>query len=244
MVLSEVRDKSDFLDGVFILIDKPLGWSSFDVVKKVKSILSKEFSFKKIKIGHGGTLDPLASGLLIIGTGKSTKLLQKMQEEEKEYVANIFIGATTPSFDLETEIDKTYSTDHITINLVQNKLNDFIGNYDQVPPLFSAKWINGKRAYEFARQGREVEMKSVNIQIYELELLDFKLPDLTIRVKCSKGTYIRSLANDIGAELKCGGYMSGLKRTKSGGFSINDSVSIEEFKKIISNLSEVNASSN
>ena len=234
MLLSEVKDKEDFLNGVLILIDKPIEWSSFDVVKKVKSILRSNLGFKKIKVGHGGTLDPLATGLLIIGTGKSTKLLHGLQDEDKEYVANIFLGATTPSFDRETEVDKTFETDHIDKELIEKKTESFVGVFEQTPPLFSAKRINGKRAYEYARKGEIVKMKSVSINFYEMEILNFKLPHLGLRVKCSKGTYIRSLANDIGSELNSGGYLYGLERTKSGGHNLKDSFNLVEFEEISS----------
>ncbi len=238
MIFSEVRDKAEFLDGVLILVDKPLEWSSFDVVKRVRSILRRELGFKKIKVGHGGTLDPLATGLLLIGTGKATKLLHGLQDEDKEYLASVVLGATTPSFDLETEVNATYNTEHIDIDLTENKLNSFLGVYDQKPPVFSAKRINGKRAYEYARKGEEVEIKSVKVNIHEIELVNYSFPNIKVRVKCSKGTYIRSLANDVGQRLDSGGYLSGLIRTRSGGHKLEDAISLSDFEARIKELSE------
>jgi len=236
MLYSEVKNSNDFQDGALLLIDKPLKWSSFDVVKKVKSILRYKIGLKKIKVGHGGTLDPLATGLMIIGIGKATKQLNTLQNEDKEYIADIFLGATTPSYDLETEINNNFETNHITKELIKEKLNEFIGEYDQVPPLFSAKRINGKRAYELARSGSEIELKSVKITFHEIEILDFNMPNVIIRVKCSKGTYIRSLANDIGKEINSGAYLAGLKRISSGNFNIKDALEIESFEESLDNL--------
>ncbi len=229
MFFSEVTGKTDFQNGVIILIDKPYEWSSFDVVKKIKSVLRNQFDLKKIKIGHGGTLDPLATGLMVVATGRSTKQLFSIQKQDKEYLANIRLGATTPSFDLETEIDNTYSTDELTREKIESVLLSFKGEIDQVPPLYSAKWINGKRAYEFARKGKAQEIKPVKITIHEIELINFDLPEIIIRVRCSKGTYIRSLASDIGKKLSNGAHLTGLRRTKSGDYKLSKALSVNDF---------------
>jgi len=205
MFFNESTGKTDFQAGTFILIDKPYRWSSFDVVRKVKSLLRHELDLKKIKIGHGGTLDPLATGLMIVATGKFTKKLFQIQGEDKEYIANIQLGGTTPSYDLESEIDQTFDTSDITKEKVEEVLASFLGANDQQPPIFSAKRVDGKRAYEYARKGQDLEMKTVPIIIHEIELVNFELPDIIVRVKCSKGTYIRSLAHDIGKRLENGG---------------------------------------
>jgi len=236
MLYSEVKNSTDLQNGALLLINKPLKWSSFDVVKKVKAMLRYKLGFKKIKVGHGGTLDPLATGLMIIGIGKATKQLNTLQNENKEYIANIFIGATTPSFDLETEINNDFETNHITKELIKEKLDEFIGEYDQTPPLFSAKRINGTRAYELARSGSDLKLKSVKITFHEIEILDFNMPNLLIRVKCSKGTYIRSLANDIGKELNSGAYLSGLKRIASGDYKLTDALEIDSFEESLEKL--------
>lgn len=213
MFFSGSTGKTDFQAGTFILIDKPYRWSSFDVVRKIKSLLRHELDLKKIKIGHGGTLDPLATGLMVVATGKFTKKLFEIQGEDKEYIANIQLGGTTPSYDLESEIDQTFDTEGITKEKVEEVLASFLGPNDQQPPIFSAKRVDGKRAYEYARKGKELEMKTVPILIHEIELVNFELPDIIVRVKCSKGTYIRSLAHDIGQRLENGGHLTGLRRT-------------------------------
>lgn len=236
MLYSEVKNSIDFQSGTLLLIDKPLKWSSFDVVKKVKAMLRYKLGLKKIKVGHGGTLDPLATGLMIIGIGKATKQLNTYQNENKEYIADIFLGATTPSFDLETEINSKFETNHITKELIEEKLNEFIGEYDQVPPLFSAKRIDGKRAYELARSGSDMELKSVKITFHEIEILDFNIPNILVRVKCSKGTYIRSLANDIGKKLNSGAYLAGLRRIASGDYKLKDALDIDSFEESLDKL--------
>jgi len=193
-------------------------------------MLKSKYNFKKLKVGHAGTLDPLATGLMIICTGRFTKQINTFQDQEKEYIAGILLGKTTPSFDLETEYDAEYPTEHITPTLIDEALKTFIGESDQVPPVFSAKYIDGKRAYEYARKGQEVEMKSSRISIREIELLSIDLPEIRIRVKCSKGTYIRSLVRDIGAQLNSGACMIALQRTAIGEYTLNNAISIEDFE--------------
>ena len=236
MLYTEINKPTDFQDGIILLLNKPKTWSSFDIVRKVKSLLRIKLGIKKIKVGHGGTLDPLASGLMIVGTGKATKLLNNFQNQDKEYIADIYLGATTPSFDLETEPDKEFATEHITEELVKETLNGFIGKYEQRPPLFSAKRVNGKRAYKLARQGSDMKLEPVIVNFFDIELLSFNLPDIQIRVKCSKGTYIRSLADDIGKELNSGAYLAGLKRTASGDFKLNDAIELDVFQQNLDRL--------
>jgi tRNA pseudouridine55 synthase len=219
----------NFIEGEVLLFDKPIDWTSFDVVRKIRWKIFHHLQKTKIKVGHAGTLDPKATGLIIICTGKKTKEIEKFQENEKEYIAEIFLGATRPSFDLETEIDKHFPTDHINLEVVKNTLEKFIGKQEQIPPGFSAKWIDGQRAYTKARKGIEMDLKPSIINIYEIEILDFKLPILKIRITCSKGTYIRSLANDIGFSLNSGAYLASLRRTKIGEFTVEDAMKIEEF---------------
>lgn len=206
----------DFITGEILYIDKPLGWTSFDVVKRVRASLLRRIGLKKMKVGHAGTLDPLATGVMIVTTGRATKQIESLQAGVKEYVATIALGATTPSFDLETEIDARYPTGHITRELVEQTLPRFTGEISQIPPSFSACKIEGRRAYEMARSGEEVELKPKTLVIDELELLDFSPESITLRVVCSKGTYIRALARDIGAALGSGGHLTALRRTRVG----------------------------
>ncbi|TVR70113.1 MAG: tRNA pseudouridine(55) synthase TruB [Marinilabiliales bacterium] len=223
---------TSLLTGGIILINKPLGWTSFDAVNKIRSVLRKYYGIRKIKVGHAGTLDPLASGLVIICTGRMTKEISNFQSMEKEYVAEFMLGKTTPSFDLETEIDGEYGTAHITRELIERALEKFRGEFDQVPPLFSAKFIDGKRAYKRARRGDDIELPAARISIRELEIEHFDLPALRLRIACSKGTYIRSLARDLGRELGSGAYLSSLERTRIGEYRLEDAVSPEQFQKI------------
>ena len=216
--------KEDFLDGQLLLIDKPLGWSSFQATNKVKWVLRKKFGLKKIKVGHAGTLDPLATGLLLICTGKSTKKIAGLQGQQKEYTGTIALGATTPSYDLETEIDKTYPTSHISDTSIFDTAETFIGAIEQTPPVFSAIKKDGKRLYEYARQGKEVTIKKRTITITEFEITKIDMPKVYFRVVCSKGTYIRSLANDFGQALGSGGHLAGLRRTKIGDYNVNTAV--------------------
>ena len=223
----------DYPGGVVIPIDKPYRWTSADVVRKVKFVAQKHFHKKNIKVGHAGTLDPLATGVLLVCLGKATKQAEALQAEQKEYIASIELGATTPCFDLEKEIDQRYPYEHITREMVEGILPKFIGEQDQIPPVFSAKLIDGTRAYEMARAGEEVVMKPARITIYDLEIVEFELPKLVLRVKCSKGTYIRSLARDVGEALQSGGHLTGLIRTQSGGFSVEKCLKMEDLEKVM-----------
>ncbi|WP_299168241.1 tRNA pseudouridine(55) synthase TruB [uncultured Allomuricauda sp.] len=226
-----MKTKEDFLNGQILLIDKPLEWSSFQAVNALKWGIRKKFDLKKFKIGHAGTLDPLATGLLIICTGKFTKKIPELQGQVKEYTGSFTLGATTPSFDMETEVDQTFPTDHITEDLIQTATKQFLGEIEQVPPVFSALKKDGKRLYEFAREGIEVEIKSRKIEILEFEITQIKLPKIHFRVVCSKGTYIRSLAYDFGKSLQSGAYLSELRRTKIGDFNVINAVTPMVFKE-------------
>ena len=224
----------DFTNGKVILIDKPLTWSSFQAVNKLKFVLKRKFNLsKRFKIGHAGTLDPLATGLLIICTGKFTKNINEIQAQEKEYTGTIKLGETTPSYDLETEVDKTFPTAHITEALLKETLQQFTGEIMQKPPVFSAIKKDGKRLYEHARAGEEVEIEARKTTIYEFELTRIELPEVDFRVKCSKGTYIRSLAYDFGQALNSGGHLTVLRRTKIGNYSVEDAISPLNFEKQI-----------
>jgi len=222
-----------FLEGAVLLIDKSRDWTSFDVVNKIRKLLRHKLGIPKIKVGHAGTLDPLATGLVIICTGKSTKQITRYQEMEKVYVAEIRLGATTPSFDLETGVDATYPWEHITREAVGDALKKFTGEQDQLPPLFSAKSVDGKRAYAMARKGEEVKLRPQRIHIYHMRLLSFQPPQITLEVTCSKGTYIRSLARDLGVELGSGAHLTGLRRTQIGTFNVEKATTIEKFTEIL-----------
>lgn len=219
----------NFKDGKILLIDKPLEWTSFQVVNKLRWHIRKQFNLKKIKVGHAGTLDPLATGLLIICTGKQTKNIETYQGQIKEYTGTIVVGATTPSYDLETEVNETFPIDHITDELIHKTTEQFIGKIQQKPPIFSAIKKDGKRLYELARQGKTTEIKSREIEIREFEITKIDLPNIEFRVVCSKGTYIRSLANDFGVALNSGGHLSVLRRTKIGDFTVENALSIDGF---------------
>ena len=222
----------EILAGKILLIDKPLKWSSFQAVNKLKYILKRKYDLpKKFKIGHSGTLDPLATGLLIICTGKFTKSITEIQAQAKEYTGTIVLGATTPSYDLETEIDATFPTEHITDTLILEITKQFIGEIDQKPPVFSAIKKDGKRLYEHARAGEEVEIQSRKTTIHEFEITRIQLPEVDFRVTCSKGTYIRSLAFDFGLALQSGGHLSALRRTKIGDYSVENGVTPDDFEK-------------
>lgn len=212
------------------MIDKPLEWSSFQAVNALKWAIRKKFGLKKIKIGHAGTLDPLATGLLIICTGKFTKKIPELQGQVKEYTGTFTLGATTPSYDLETEIKETFPTKHITNESILEATTQFLGEIEQVPPIFSALKKDGKRLYELAREGKQVEIKSRKIEISEFEITRIELPEVDFRVVCSKGTYIRSLAHDFGKALDSGAYLSKLRRTKIGDFNVNNATSPNVFK--------------
>ena len=219
-----------------LYFDKPLGWTSFNLVNRVRGVLSRHLGVKKLKVGHAGTLDPLATGVMILCTGKNTKLIESFQYQTKEYVATIKLGATTPSFDLETEIDAEYPTEHITEELVKETLAKFIGEIQQIPPTYSAIKINGKRAYEYARKGDEVELKPKTLVIDEIELLEYKMPEIVVRVVCSKGTYIRALARDIGEALNSGGHLTALRRTRIGDIKVEDCLQYDDFVKNLNNI--------
>ena len=218
----------EFPEGYVAVIDKPYEWTSADVVRKIKFQLRK-CGYPKIKIGHAGTLDPLATGILLVCIGRATKQVEALQAEEKEYVAELMLGATTPSGDMEHEVDNTYPTEHITREMVEEALKSLTGEREQLPPLYSAKKVQGVRAYEFARAGEEVELKKAIINIYEMELVEYDMPRIKIRVRCSKGTYIRSLAFEIGEALQSGAYLTSLRRTRSGGFTVEKSHTLEDF---------------
>lgn len=222
-----------FEEGEILLFDKPVYWTSFDLVNKVRIMVRSTFGIKKIKVGHAGTLDPLASGLMIICTGKATKKIDEFRNLDKEYIATFHIGETTPSFDLETETDNHYPTDHITEEMVKDVLVSFLGEQKQLPPMYSAKLIAGKRAYEFARQGIEKKLEPVTVFFKEIELLSYEIPEIKIRLLCSKGTYIRSFARDFGKALKSGSYLSALKRTAIGVYKVKDAYSVDKFKEHI-----------
>jgi len=225
----------DWLEGEIIGVDKPLHWTSFDVVGKMRWLLCHQLGVKKLKVGHTGTLDPLATGVVVVCTGKKTKLIDALQLHDKEYIATLQLGATTPSFDLEKAIDQTYPTAHITRELILQVLPTFLGEQWQVPPVFSAVKIDGHRAYELARKGEEVEMKAKLLTIDEIELLSFDATtmQLTIRVVCSKGTYIRALARDIGQRLHSGAHLIALRRTRVGDIKIENCITIEQFQQQI-----------
>ncbi|NRR90002.1 tRNA pseudouridine(55) synthase TruB [Winogradskyella undariae] len=224
-----MQTEEDFKNGQVLLIDKPLTWTSFQAVNKLRWSIRQAFSIKKIKVGHAGTLDPLATGLLVICTGKMTKQINIFQGQEKEYTGTFVIGGTTPSFDLETEVNETFPTDHITEELIQNAIPQFIGKIEQYPPVFSAIKKDGKRLYEFARAGEEVEIKPRQVEITEFEITEINGLELKFRVVCSKGTYIRSLANDFGKALNSGGHLSELRRTRIGDFKVEDALTPEDF---------------
>lgn len=221
----------DFEEGEVLAFDKPLHWTSFDLVAKVRAKICYKLGKKKLKVGHSGTLDPLATGVVILCTGKKTKLIESLQYDVKEYIATLQLGATTPSYDMEKEVDATYPTAHITRELIEQTIPTFIGEQWQTPPMFSAVQINGKRAYEFARKGESVELKPKLLQIDEIEVVNFDEDAmlLTIRVVCSKGTYIRALARDIGERLHSGAYLTSLRRTRVGQIRVEDCLTIDNF---------------
>jgi tRNA pseudouridine55 synthase len=221
----------DFIDGEVLLFDKPYGWTSFDLVGKVRNFLSRELKVKKLKVGHAGTLDPLATGLLVLCTGKATKKVESIQAHEKEYTATLKLGATTPSFDCETPEDQWFITDNINRELISEKLTQFQGHIEQVPPSFSAVKINGKRAYKHARAGRDPELKPKTVVISSIQLLSYNMPEVILGVTCSKGTYIRALARDIGIVLGSGAYLTGLRRTRIGDFYVENAMTFEDFRE-------------
>ena len=222
-------DEYDFQTGEILLFDKELDWTSFDLVRKLRNFLTRKTGVKKLKVGHAGTLDPKATGLMIVCTGKETKNIDLIQAKEKEYVAILKLGATTPSYDLETAENEFFPTDHLTLELVNEKLLGFMGEIDQVPPLFSAVKIEGKRAYEHARKGNDIVLQSKKITISELEVLQFSKNEIKLRIVCSKGTYVRGLARDLGLALNCGAYLVGLCRTRIGDLELEDAWNLQDF---------------
>ena len=225
----------DFISGEIIAIDKPLGWTSFDAVKRLRGSIQKRLRLKKFKVGHAGTLDPLATGVLIICTGRATRKIEELQSGEKEYIATIELGSTTPSFDLETEVDAYYPVNHIDENMIKETLKSFEGRIMQVPPVFSAVKVDGKRAYKYARNGKELELKPKPINIREIEFISFENNLLKFRVVCGKGTYIRALARDLGQALKSGAHLKELRRTQVGEIRVENCLKIEEAVDLIAN---------
>ncbi len=225
----------DLISGEIIGIDKPLEWTSFDAVKRLRGAIQRRLHVKKFKVGHAGTLDPLATGVLIICTGRATREIEKLQSGSKEYIADIRLGATTPSFDLETGIDAEFPWEHVTLEKIEEILPRFRGKVMQVPPVFSAVKVDGKRAYNYARKGKEVELRAKPLEISELEVLSYEAPVLRLRIVCSKGTYIRALARDIGEALSSGAHLIGLRRTRVGDMTIDKCLSIEQAMEKINN---------
>ncbi|WP_446776742.1 tRNA pseudouridine(55) synthase TruB [Macellibacteroides fermentans] len=225
----------DFIEGEILYFNKPLRWTSFDLVNKFRYKLSRKLKVKKIKVGHAGTLDPLATGVMIICTGRATKRIEEFQYQTKEYVATLKLGETTPSFDLEKEVDAVYPTEHISRTMIEEVLTSFVGKIQQVPPVFSACKVDGKRAYDLARKGEEVELKAKTLVIDEIELLDCELPVIKIRVVCSKGTYIRALARDIGVALNSGAHLIALERTRIGDITLDKCMNPEDIDAFLDN---------
>jgi tRNA pseudouridine55 synthase len=234
----EETEKNIFETGQVLLFNKPPHWTSFDLVNKIRIMIRSHFGLKKIKTGHAGTLDPLATGLMIVCTGKETKNIEQFMGLEKEYTATIHLGETTPSFDLETGVDRQYPTNHISEDLVRSTILKFIGEQDQVPPLHSAKFIDGKRAYEFARKGQDIKLDPVKVFFREIELISFSLPDVRVRILCSKGTYIRSFARDLGEALGSGAYLSELQRTAIGPYRVEDAMDLEKFRLFLEQMKQ------
>ncbi len=228
-----INPTTDFQAGEIILIDKFKQWTSFDVVNKIRSQIKYRRNIPKIKVGHAGTLDPLATGLLVVCTGKKTKELYKFQDATKEYITKIKIGETTPSFDLETEVDSQFPIDNIEEEEIIKAVKSFIGKQEQIPPVYSAKRVNGKRAYVSARKGKSIELKPVSIEIFDIEIINIDMPYIDLKILCSKGTYIRAIARDIGLALNNGGYLTELRRTKIGDLNVEDAITVEKFEKML-----------
>ncbi|MDD2381057.1 MAG: tRNA pseudouridine(55) synthase TruB [Mariniphaga sp.] len=231
--MTGLKKKYDFLGGEVLLFDKDLEWTSFDLVQRVRNMLCRQLGIKKMKVGHAGTLDPLATGLMILCTGKSTRLIESFQEKEKEYLATLKLGATTPSYDLETPEDSQKSFDHITREDFEQVVQKYLGETDQVPPIFSAVKVNGKRAFDYARKGEELKLNSKKIVITDIAVESFELPYVTIRVVCSKGTYIRALVRDIGNDLGAGAYLTKLRRLRIGEFDVSQALTVDYFTRNI-----------
>jgi len=221
----------EYLDGKILVFDKPYRWTSFFLVKKVRGALSRRFGLKKLKVGHAGTLDPLATGLMIIATGKATKRIDELQAGEKEYFATIRLGATTPGFDLEKEIDAVFPFEHINSGMISAVLKNLTGEIDQIPPVYSAKKIEGERAYDKARRGEYQELEPKRVQIIEIEFLGYSPPDVRLRIVCSRGTYIRAIARDLGLMLGSGAHLTELRRSRSGEFTLDNALIFEDFQK-------------
>ncbi len=230
---TNIYTPEEFKEGQILLFDKPLGWTSFQLVNKVRWLIRQSCKIKKIKVGHAGTLDPLASGLLIICTGKFTKRIEELQGQEKEYTGTFTLGGTTPSYDLETEIDQNFEIEHISEENIHAATKEFIGEISQIPPVFSALKKDGKRLYEYARNGEDVEIPSRKVTVSAFEITNVEMPKVEFRVACSKGTYIRSLAHDFGKALNSGAHLSALRRTKIGTFNVDDSLDIASFEKLL-----------
>ena len=228
---SKIDKSSHFVSGTLLLIDKPLEWTSFDVVKKVRNLIKKKLQIKKIKVGHSGTLDPLATALLIVCTGKFTKRIEEIQWQEKTYTGQFTLGATTPSFDRETKVNHTFNTAHITKQLLEETTKQFVGEITQIPPIFSALKKDGKRLYDFARENEEVEIKERKVMVHSFEITDINFPEVNFKISCAKGTYIRSIANDFGRALNSGAYLSKLCRTKIGKYNLKDAFSLNEVEE-------------
>jgi len=223
-------------DGLIFSVNKPYQWTSSDVVRKVRSVLRYRYNLKKIKVGHAGTLDPLATGVLVICVGRATKQAEEIQKGEKEYIADIRFGATTPCFDLEKPVNEYFEYEHITRESLETEMKKLIGTIEQIPPLFSAKMIQGTRAYEFARKGEDVEIKSATVHIREMEIIKFDLPDIVLKIVCSKGTYIRSIARDLGVAMQSGAHLINLCRTRSGNFLLGNSLNINDLENLFKNF--------
>jgi tRNA pseudouridine55 synthase len=233
MRYSESKD-FDFIRGEILVLNKPIDWTSFDLVNKVRIMLCRFMKIKKLKLGHAGTLDPKATGVMVLCSGKLTKKIDEIQADEKEYIALVKVGAVTPSYDLETEESDHFPTDHITLEMIENVLRTFVGSIEQIPPDYSAIKVDGKRAYKLARKGKEIELKPKLLVIKEIELIRAEMPEIEIRIVCSKGTYIRALARDIGKALDSGAYLIGLKRTRIGDYSLDQSLDLTELADMLS----------
>jgi len=237
--MAEEAKVFDFKGGEILVFDKPLEWTSFDLVQKVRNNLCRKMRIKKLKVGHAGTLDPKATGIMVLCTGKATKRIEELQAGEKEYIATLKLGATTPSFDLETKEDATFDTGHITEELFRETVQKFIGTIEQVPPEYSAVKVEGQRAYDLARKGKSVELKPKILVVREIDVLQFAMPEAKLRIVCGKGTYIRALARDIGQALNSGAYLTGLQRTRVGDFTLENAKQIEEFLESLKDMAIV-----
>lgn len=232
------KSQSPFVTGISVAVDKPEGWTSFDIVNKFRYLLSRKLGVKRIKVGHAGTLDPLATGVVIVCTGKNTKLIEQMMGLRKTYEADIRLGATTPSYDMETEVDATYPMEGVTCRMVEDALMTMVGEIDQVPPLFSAIKVDGKRAYDHARKGDDITLPPKRVVVYGIEVLECSLPDVRVRIECGRGTYIRSMARDLGDKLGCGGYLTALRRTRVGDYEVEQALKVEDFSTYIDSISD------